>query len=251
MGLNFLPYVVLQTMLFADNTFFCYESGEANFESDLFIDILSFAKSIPEEQQTLWNEGLISGEAMNPFAFIVRGEQLLTSMYGFLDVHDFRLFDAAVGGMAPIGAPNAAGKLSIATRPISRMGIRANSDNTDVAWEFVRLSVLLPNNHGTYGLPIKRDLFEDEISNEIGKGTSPASGLFGFFDEMEIPAFTEERADVLRLIMESITHEYHPDPHIMAIIWEDTAPFFAGERTAEDTARIIQSRVLIYLSEHR
>jgi len=34
-------------------------------------------------------------------------------------------------------------------------------------------------------------------------------------------------------------------------IEEETAPFFAGDRTAEDTARIIQNRVQTYLSEQR
>jgi len=251
MGLNFLPHVVLQTMLFADDTFFCFETGEANFDSDLFLDILYFADSIPDDQQTRWIEAMQTGEAMNPIAFMSRGEQLMTSMFGFIDVNNFRFFDAAVGGLTPIGAPNTAGELAIATRPITRMGIRANSQNAEAGWEFVRLYLLHPNSDGSIeGLPIKRSLFEAEINQALLDGAQhSADEFFGFGDGIEIPAFTEERASVLRLIMESITHEYHPDPHIMGIVWEEAERFFAGNRTAEDAARIIQSRVSIYVAE--
>ena len=250
-GLNFLPQIVFYTMLFADNTFFCYESGVANFDSDLFIDILSYAANIPDEQQSRWIDAMQTGEATNQIPFILRGEQLMTNMQDFMDVYFFRIYDAAVGGLTPIGAPNAAGDLAIPTRPIRRMGIRANSQNQEAAWEFIRIYLQQPNIEGSIeGIPILRNLFEESINDPIF-GNEPFVGgawLTGGI-EIEVPALTEERAAVLRLIMESITHEYHPDPHIMAIILEDTAPFFAGTRSAEDTARIIQSRVSRYLAE--
>jgi len=181
---------------------------------------------------------------------MARGEQLLTRMLGIMTVNDFRRFDTAVGGLTPIGAPNAAGELAIATRPIRRIGIRANSPNAEAAWEFIRLDLLYPNSATSIaGLPVKRDLFEAYVNEAMQGEPFSAGGFFEFGDGIEIPAFSEERAAVLRLIMESITHEYHPNPHVMDIIWEETAPFFAGDRTAEDTARIIQNRVQTYLSE--
>jgi len=249
-GLNFLPEVILYTMLFADNTFICFESGEVNFDSDLFMDILSYANSIPKEQHSRWIEGLQTGESTHPIPFILRGEQLMTNMHNFMHIAFFRLFDAAVGGLKPVGAPNAAGDLAIPSMPITRMGIRANSQNADAAWEFIRIYVQKPNsNNSIEGIPILRSLFEDEVNMALMEESFLGGGYFTGGNDFEVPALTEERAAVLRLIMESITHEYHPDPHIMAIILEDTAPFFAGTRSAEDTARIIQSRVSRYLAE--
>jgi len=243
MGANFLPFVVLQNMLFADNTFFCYATGQANFDSKLFLDILAYADSIPDDRQARWMEMIGTGEAFDPISFMARGEQLLTRMLGIITVDDFRRFDAAVGGLTPIGAPNAAGELAISTRPIRRMGIRANSPNAEAAWEFIRLDLLYPNVAGIAGLPTKRDLFEAYIHEALAEGPR----YWG--DEMELPAFTEDRAAVLRLIMEHITHEYHPNPYVMAILWEETSSFFAGDRTAEDTVRIVQNRVSTYLAE--
>ena len=36
---------------------------------------------------------------------------------------------------------------------------------------------------------------------------------------------------------------------ILAIIYEETGSFWAGDKTAEDTAEIIQNRVQLYLDE--
>ena len=246
MGINFFQQVVLQNMLFADNTFFCFTSGDVNFNSDLFIDILNYVDSIPDDRQARLTEAMNTGEFWEPVAFIARGEQLLTRMLGIISISDFRVFDASVGGLTPIGAPNAAGDLSISTRPITRMGIRADIPNAYAAWEFIRLAVLYPNNEGTQGLPIMRSLFEYDIDIALREATPLDTN---WLNGMEIPPFTEERAAVLRLIMESITHEYHPDPHVMAIVWEEVPAFLMGMRSAEDAARIIQNRVATYVSE--
>lgn len=37
---------------------------------------------------------------------------------------------------------------------------------------------------------------------------------------------------------------------IYSIITEEAAPYFAGQKSAEETAKIIQSRVEIYVSEN-
>lgn len=39
------------------------------------------------------------------------------------------------------------------------------------------------------------------------------------------------------------------NPDIWSVIYEETAPYFAGDKSAEEVARIIQSRVQIILQE--
>lgn len=251
MGLNFLPYTVFATMLFADNTFFCYTSGEANFENDLFLDILEYAASIPDNRQEMWMQAMRTGEAFDPTINMSRGEQLLTRMFGFMTVSEFHFRDFSVGGLTPIGAPNAAGDFAFSASAIRRMGIRANSPNAEAAWSFIRLFLLQPNSDSTIeGLPIRRDLFDAYI-NEVmlREPASTERQMFAFGQEIAIPPLTEERAAVLRFIMENVTHDSMPNPHVMNIVLEETAPFLAGNRSAEDAARIIQNRVQTYLSE--
>jgi len=60
---------------------------------------------------------------------------------------------------------------------------------------------------------------------------------------------TEEDAQSLRAIIDNAQAGGNIDFTIWYIILEDLPPFFSGSRTAEDTARIIQSRVERYLAE--
>ena len=39
------------------------------------------------------------------------------------------------------------------------------------------------------------------------------------------------------------------DRNIWLVIWEETAPYFAGDKSAEEVAHIIQSRVELILNE--
>jgi len=235
-GINFLPYMVFSTMLFADDTFFCYRTGRANFENELFLDILAYAASIPDDRQARWMQAMETGEAFDPVSSFARGEQLLTRMFGMMTVDEFHLRDVSVGGLTPIGVPNAAGEPAFSASAIRRMGIRVNSPNAEAAWDFIRLFLLVPNSDTTIeGLPIRRDLFEAYVSEVMQSEATPE--------------LTEERAAVLRMIMEHVTHNSMPNPRVMEIIWEETSPFLAGDRTAEDTARIIQNRVSTYLAE--
>jgi len=248
-GLSFITVEVLRTMLFADDTFVCFKTGEVNFDNNLFIDILNYAKSTLNQHDRLM-EALQTGEAYNPVTLFSRNEQLMTRMPGIMTVKDFRIYDAVVDGLTPIGEPNSTSKLAIPIAPIWRIGIRANSQNQEAAWEFIRLHLQCVNSDSwIFGFPILRSLFENEVNKEILEGAFSAGGFMGMDKNIEIPAFSEERAAVLRYIMESITHEANPEPLIFRIILEEASTFFDGAQTVQDAARIIQSRVSIYISE--
>jgi len=73
---------------------------------------------------------------------------------------------------------------------------------------------------------------------------------FGFRDdEVSIYALRAETASLLRSIVESGRARGRFNSELMEIIMADFASFAAGNRTADNTARIIQSRAQIWLSE--
>jgi len=65
------------------------------------------------------------------------------------------------------------------------------------------------------------------------------------------PFFFWQCADCVRELIENIGHKPVNDHPVQHIVNEDTAAFFAGIRSAEETARIIQSRVSIFLAERQ
>ena len=50
-------------------------------------------------------------------------------------------------------------------------------------------------------------------------------------------------------LLEKVEHTSLRDETALSMIREEVAPFLAGERSAEDAARLIQSRISIYVSE--
>ena len=62
---------------------------------------------------------------------------------------------------------------------------------------------------------------------------------------------TEYEKDILMDIISSTTRIQRYDESIMKIVNEEVVYFYNGERTAQQTAEYIQSRVNIYVNEQR
>ena len=132
-------------------------------------------------------------------------------------------------------------------------GINAASGHKEAAWNFVRRFFLPETEASPYGIPIRIDTYEKEIARlmipDIVNGEEVPEIVSYYGHELEIYAMTEEEAMNFREIIENIAFAWRDDRVIMDIISEDTAAFFNGTKTAADTARIIQSRIQIYLDE--
>ena len=60
---------------------------------------------------------------------------------------------------------------------------------------------------------------------------------------------TQDDVDKVLELIDNIDITMSYDTSIMNIITEESSTFFAGQKSAEDTARIIQDRVRTYVSE--
>ncbi|MEG2383702.1 MAG: hypothetical protein RSB39_08950, partial [Oscillospiraceae bacterium] len=64
-------------------------------------------------------------------------------------------------------------------------------------------------------------------------------------------AITQEEADQIRALIDSVEKTGIYDESIMGIIKEEAALFFKGEKTVEQTAEMVQSRMSIYVNEQK
>ena len=62
---------------------------------------------------------------------------------------------------------------------------------------------------------------------------------------------TEQEETALRNLIGSVTVFNRNDTSLSDIIEEETQAFFNGQKSAEDTAKMIQSRATIYVNEQR
>ena len=62
---------------------------------------------------------------------------------------------------------------------------------------------------------------------------------------------TQEQVDYFMNIINSVDGSYNYDDELVTVVSEEAAAFFAGQKSAEEVAKLIQSRVQIYVNEQR
>ena len=67
--------------------------------------------------------------------------------------------------------------------------------------------------------------------------------------EVNVYAMSQEQADQILDLINSTCTIYGYDESIMGIITDQAAPYFAGEKTLDETVNLIQSRVNLYVAE--
>ena len=252
---------MLQTMLALNlGEYVDWATGECSFNSQDFIDVLNFCNMFPEEYD--YNNG---NNESTP-ALISSGRQLLTT-YSANDFESFQMYEAMFGGhLAFKGFPTSEGIGNVAVPNGSRLSISATCSDVDAAWSFVR-SMLTEDyynedNYYVYGYPLNKAAFDKleakamekqyETDPETGEQVEVSTGGWGWDDfYIEVYAMSEEQAQQLDELIASVDRTYSYDQNIMDLVTEECADFFAGTKTAEQAASLIQDRVSIYVNEQR
>ena len=147
------------------------------------------------------------------------------------------------------------------------LSISENCDDKDGAWEFLRRLYAYDfqkQASGSYGLPVRKDALEKKMEyamatkaykDDDGTQVTPITDSTYSMDDftVELKPYTKAHMDLFRSIVDRIGKENNYDTYfndISEIINEESKAFFAGDKTAEETAKILQSRVKIYVSEN-
>ena len=253
---------MLQTMLALNlGEYVDWATGECSFNSQDFIDVLNFCNMFPESYD--YN----SGNHESTPALISSGRQLLAS-YSANDFEQFQMYEAMFGGhLAFKGFPTSEGIGNVAVPTGSRLSISSTCSDPEAAWSFVRTALLeetYPEDRYYYvnGYPLNKASFEKleakamekqyETDPETGEQVEVSTGGWGWDDfYIEVYAMSEEQEAQLRELVGSVERCYRYDQNIMNLVTEECADFFAGTKTAEQAASLIQDRVSIYVNEQR
>ena len=69
--------------------------------------------------------------------------------------------------------------------------------------------------------------------------------------EVKIEPLTQEQVDYFMNIINGVDGSYQYDEELVTVVSEEAAAYFAGQKSAEEVAKLIQSRVQIYINEQR
>ncbi len=225
-----------QLMEFVD-----YQDGTCHFDSEDFITLLDWFGSFPEQ-----------AAIQDDYAF--REDRVL--LYP-LQIHSLKSYHATgqvVFGNAdvtltgtPIGTEGNGGVFA----PQGLITVSSSSQYKAEIWEFIKFCLREENQlSDDFGLPVNRKAFAAAMERDQQPPTEMNKSTYGYGNlSEEVTAATAEEAAELTAYIDGITVCGIPDEFIYNIVEEETAKYFAGDCTAEDAARIIQSRVSLYLAE--
>lgn len=257
---NITQYDFLYNCLtFCEDDYVNWEAGECYFDTDKFIRMLEYAKTLPKDYNYVDYEDEAAYQEMeNQYR---DGKTLLmqTGMSSFRDYGNWRY--AYFGEeITTVGFPTETGIGSAFGSSIN-LAISAQTKNKEAAWEFVKsfLDEEYQEKRDWY-FPIRlssldkiekqaqqKPFYTDEKGNKIEYENTYWLG------NMEIkadPLSKEETAKVMDLI-KSINRAANYDEELLKIVQEESAGFLEGQKSAQEVAGIIQSRAKIYINENR
>ena len=211
------------------------ENETAAFETEEFMKLLELCKSYQEsyrEDAYEWtSEDLIQNELCMPLIFEDVGTYLSgTEFYG----REYALY----------GYPTEQGQVYGVDVCPDCCGIYAGSPNKEGAWEFIES--LLEESHQKWhtgvnkGFPIRKSLLR-----EVQEEWQPIT-----FSNGEKVSMTEAEYEILETIIyeENLVRDTI-DKNVWNVIEEEAASYFAGDKSVEEAAGLIQRRIELILSE--
>ena len=182
--------------------------------------------------------------------------------------------EAQFGGkMTYIGYPAVSGVGSYLNIS-SGYGISSTCSDKEAAWQFLRSfmsSKALENGGYYWGFPANRKLLEKDLQeamtveyqkdgkgnyllDENGERIPLAKGGFwaeGMDEPTEFYALTQEQADKVMTLINTTDKVYMENTAVLNIIFEQVDAFLSGQKTAEEVARLVQGKMMIYVNEQR
>lgn len=250
----------------AMNRFVDWQAGTCSFDTDEFKSILSFATTFPDEFDTT---NFDFDEYRSDYRRVGQGQQLLANIAfaGFDDI--YYQFAAMDNDVCFVGYPGASDGLGSGFVPLGAICMTTACKDKDGAWGFIRSLLSMDAQMQSPAFPMLKSAFEqqaeaamqqDYVTDEDGNPILDASGnpipvvlyTIGFFSEtVDVYAVTSEQYQAVCDLINQTKSVFTFDENIMNILTEEAAAYFAGAKTLDETAAMIQNRVSLYIAEQK
>jgi ABC-type glycerol-3-phosphate transport system substrate-binding protein len=233
-----------------------WKTGECSFDSQDFKDILEICNT-GKNEETEYDE-----DAPSLPSLIQEGKVLFNE--GYISLEEIQVYKKMYkDDITFVGYPNKNKEGSYFNLNLL-FGISSKSDVKDGAWEFIRTFMTkeyqgtngniwdTPTRQDCYDMMVKAKMTTKTYTDELGQEISPMESTYGYDDlEVEIKPSSQEEVDMYTDLINSTKKVSGYDNEIMEIIQEEAKAYFAGEKSLDDTAAIIQNRVKTYVNENR
>ena len=264
---QFTKETMLQVGLAIDmNTYMDWSTGRCSFDSDAFKQLLAFADQFKSDAELASYEYTDEDSAAYR---ISQGQQMLTevSLFSFNESSSDNPFNTDV---TYIGFPNVTGEPGNVLRGINELGITSACRDKAAAWEFVRTFLtedyqteqsFFPTNISAFNtlldeaqvIEYERDANGNILLDENGEKKRQIIGVMydGISYTNMYSGISPERAETIKTLAQSTSRLLNYDQSILDIVTSEAQAYFAGQKSADEVARLVQSKVNIYINEQR
>ena len=238
------------------NQYINWGTGEVNFDNPDFIKLLEFSTRFPAEYNYS-DDGVYVEESQ----MIAEGRQIIVPGW-ISEFAGVRNYLQTFGGEIVFkGFPNenrTGNSLDISTG----VAITTSCSNVDGAWEFIRtiLTQEWQRNNISWRFPTNKAVFNEMAENALKESEDQQDGFARVVSDSAVvrmpgmpydppPPLTQAHIDQVIALIDSVSGIVNYEETLMNIIMEGAADFYNGRSSAQDAARIIQSRVGIYIAE--
>lgn len=253
------------------DSFVDWDAGECHFDSQGFKDLLAFCDNFPQEYN--WE----TQEYEDDYTRLSEGRQMLM-LTDLSDFQSIQMYKAMFGGeVSFIGFPVEDGSVGSYFGTDSGVAMSSACKDKEGAWTFIR-ELLLPQYGddteyygGHYGFPANKADFEwmvkdamtpdgyetDENGNQVldenGNPIEVSHSSWGWGNNLtvDIYATKQEEYDQIMDLYNKVDKMYGMDNNVFDIVTEVAGSYFAGDRSLDDAAGLIQNKVTTYVNESR
>ncbi|MCI8800920.1 MAG: extracellular solute-binding protein [Lachnospiraceae bacterium] len=249
----------MYTMMdFCGADFMDVSTGKCEFDSQNFLDMMEFAKELPEEL----SEDYFGEDYWRNYESQYRENRtILRNLYiGRLSDVNSTINGSFGEDVSYIGFPTESGMGSYVQAQDS-YAISARSANIDGAWDFLRYYLTDEyQKELTWGLPIQMKYFMEDAQeatqrpyylDENGNKEEYDDYFYIGGEEIKLDPMSQAQVDELVNFIFSINKCYYGNSDITTIINEEMPSFFSGQKSAQEVAKIIQSRAQLFVNENR
>ena len=258
-GLVSSEQVLTMVMYFATEEYVDWENMTCSFDSDSFVSVLEFAGRFPAKisyENIDWEDyetWLLEGKQLVREGFFYNIDSYMEQRYGYIGEDISFMGYLGDGDNGPV------------VETSMMLAMSHASEHKDACWEFLRSFYLDQYQENIdFGFPVSKKAYHAmaekalkpktyTYTDENGKEITQAydNELYIKGNSVKIPIAQQKDIDEVTRMIESTSSRAMLDQNISTIINEEAGAFFAGQKSAEETAGIIQNRVSVYIGEIR
>ena len=251
---DFLSVMVYQNI----GQFVDYGTATCSFNSDTFKQLLQVASKLSSGDDSD-EAAVIYGDDEN--TQLQRGDTLLTTAYVYDSDSIKTLYQLYTkdNGFVQIGFPTDGGSNGALLNIQNGLAISSRCKNQEGAWEFLKSTLADDIQESMWALPVTVSAFDKVLQEAMepsfytdADGNKVESTYITYIGETEyqIGQITQEQADAFKALVNNVSLCGDYDADVMDIVTEEAGAFFAGDKTADQVADLIQNRVTTYLGEN-